>query len=253
MVISFSLEVPMMAHLHRPFSSAVRNPWLSLRSGLLMLLVSTTLLFAPGEAEAGKKGKGGGKQAAGHVELTGNKSFDTVFRQLKNLDQAVSGAERSRKSGRHNVVVAMGLPKDATLPKAIAHLKTEAAGKVKVKMSGGKPTLEPSDALPDKVKAEIEAVNGALHDYVDAIKHVAHIPKESAQLVKKAKAFPNEIKAELTSNPLEAITILRSVGTIKDNLKIAAKLPKRATVVTKQLNTDIKVIVSAFGGKWPPI
>jgi hypothetical protein len=72
-------------------------------------------------------------------------------------------------------------------------------------------------------------------------------------LVKKAKAFPNEIKAELTKNPLEAITILKSIGVIKDNVKIAASMPKRATVVTKQLNTDIKVIVTAFGGKWPPL
>lgn len=220
------------------------------RGWLVLAMLGLGLGLAPSEALAGKKDK---KEKAMHVELTGNQSFDHVFKQLKELDKAVSGAEKSRKSGHHNVTVAMGLPKDATLPKAIAHLKSTTQGKVKVTMSGGKPTLQPSEALPDKVKAEVEAVNGALHDYVDAIKNVAHIPKESAALVKKAKAFPNEIKAELTKNPLEAITILKSIGVIKDNVKIAASMPKRATVVTKQLNTDIKVIVTAFGGKWPPL
>ena len=32
----------------------------------------------------------------------------------------------------------------------------------------------------------------------------------------------------------------------------AKGLPKRATTVTKELNADIKVIVTAFGGTWPP-
>ena len=235
---------------------ATRSSWLlrTAVAGLAML----ALVLQPGDALAkGKKGKGKGKSKGKakthHVELTGNHSMDVVFKQLKALDSAVSGAEKSRSSGKANMTTAMGLPKDAKLSTAVKHLQSEAMGSVKVAVVGGKPQLKASDALPDKIKTEIKAVNQALEDYATAVKKVAHIPKEAAKLVKKTKAFPDKIKAEVKSNPLEAITLLRSIGTVKDNVKVAAQLPKRSVTVSKQLNADIKLIVTAFGGTWPPL
>jgi hypothetical protein len=40
---------------------------------------------------------------------------------------------------------------------------------------------------------------------------------------------------------------------VKNNIKIATQIPKRAIKVTKNLNKDLRVIVTGFGGKWPPI
>lgn len=236
---------------------SVRSSWL-LRTALVGL-AALALVLQPGDALAKGKGKGKGKSKSGakaktsQVELTGNHSLDAVFKQLKTLDQAVTGAEHSRSSGKHNMTTAMGLPKDAKMTAVAKHLKVSGGGKVKVAVTDGVPQLKPSDALPEKLKAEIEAVNLALHDYTAAIKGVAHIPKESAKLVKKTKVFPDQIKKELKSNPLEAITVLKSLGAVKDNIKVAAQLPKRSVTVSKQLNADIKLIVTAFGGTWPPV
>ena len=231
---------------------SVRSSWL-LRTALVGL-AALALALQPGDALAKGKGKGKGKSKSGakaktsQVELTGNHSLDAVFKQLKTLDQAVTGAEHSRSSGKHNMTTAMGLPKDAKMTAVAKHLKVSGGGKVKVAVTDGVPQLKPSDALPEKLKAEIEAVNLALHDYTAAIKGVAHIPKESAKLVKKTKAFPDQIKKELKS-----ITVLKSLGAVKDNIKVAAQLPKRSVTVSKQLNADIKLIVTAFGGTWPPV
>ena len=54
------------------------------------------------------------------------------------------------------------------------------------------------------------------------------------------------------SDPTNAIAIVRNLGVVKDNIKVASQLPKRAAKVTKGLNKDLKVMVSAFGGSWPP-
>lgn len=234
----------------------VRSSWL-LRSALVGL-ATLALALQPGDALAKGKGKGkakggGGKAKSSQVELTGNHSLDAVFKQLRTLDQAVTGAEKSRTSGKHNMTVAMGLPKDAKMTAVVKHLKVSGGSHLKLAVTDGVPQLKASDALPPKVKAEIEAVNSALGDYASAIKQVAHIPKESAKLVKKTKAFPDQIKKELKSNPLEAITVLKSLGAVKDNIKVATQLPKRSVTVSKQLNADIKLIVTAFGGTWPPV
>ena len=235
---------------------SVRSSWL-LRTALVGL-AALALALQPGDALAKGKGKGKGKSKGGakakssQVELTGNHSLDAVFKQLKTLDQAVTGAEHSRSSGKHNMTTAMGLPKDAKLSTVVKHVQAQSQGKVKIAMNGGKPQLQASDALPEKLKTEIEAINGALTDYADAIKNVSKIPKEAAQLSKKVQTFPADFKKEVMSNPLGAVSLLKDLGTIKDNIKVAKGLPKRATTVTKELNADIKVIVTAFGGTWPP-
>lgn len=234
-------------------AAALRRFTRTLLAGLAVLLV----VSAPDEAFAkGKKGKGKGKGKAKQEEfqvgLVGNKTMDGVFKELKELNHVVSGAEKSRSSGKHNMTTAMGLPKDAKLTTVVKHVQAQSQGKVKIAMTGGKPQLQASDALPEKLKAEIEAINGALTDYTDAIKNVAKIPKEAAQLSKKVQTFPADFKKEVMSNPLGAVTLLKDLGTIKDNIVVAKGLPKRATTVTKELNADIKVIVTAFGGTWPP-
>lgn len=234
-----------------PASPALARLSRTLIAGLALLLVAAT----PDAAFAkGKKGKGKGKakQEEYQVGLVGNKTMDGVFRELKELNHVVSGAEKSRSSGKHNMTTAMGLPKDAKLTTVVKHVQAQSQGKVKIAMTGGKPQLQASDALPEKLKLEIEAINGALTDYTDAIKNVAKIPKEAAQLSKKVQTFPADFKKDVMSNPLGAVSMLKDLGTIKDNIVVAKGLPKRATTVTKELNADIKVIVTAFGGTWPP-
>ena len=232
--------------------SALARTSRTLIAALALLFVVVTPDDALAKGKKGKKAKGKEKQEEFQVGLVGNKTMDGVFKELKELNHVVSGAEKARASGKHNMTIAMGLPKDAKLSTVVKHVQAQGQGKLKIAMNGGKPQIQASDALPEKLKLEVEAINGALHDYTDAIKNVAKIPKEAAQLSKKVQSFPAEFKKDVMSNPLGAVSLLKDLGTIKDNIKIAKGLPKRSTTVTKALNSDIKVIVTAFGGTWPP-
>ena len=62
-----------------------------------------------------------------------------------------------------------------------------------------------------------------------------------------------QLKSDLLANPAQALTIAKNLGVVKNNIKAATQIPKRATKVTKNLNKDLRVMVSSFGGKWPPI
>ena len=215
------------------------------------IAVAAALAIAvPGPALAKKKKK---KTKSAHVKLTGVKSLDRVFKPLKKIDQKVTKAQKHRRKGKESINAALGLKKGTSLPAAISHLKKEAAGKVQVKMKGGTPPLQAADALPTNIREGVEAVNVLLKSYPKAVKELAGVPKQATKLVKQAKALPKSLKSELTSNPTQAITIVRNLGTVKDNIKAASQLPKRATKVTKGLNKDLKIMVSAFGGSWPPI
>jgi len=201
-------------------------------------------------ASFAKKSK---KKKAKHVQLTGVKSLDKVFKPLKKLDQSLTKAQKARRKGKASINTALGLKQGTSMNAAMAHLKKEAAGKVKITMTGGKPQLKASDALPPDIKAGVEATNVVLSSYFTASKELAKAPKQAAKLVKQAKKLPDQLKSELTSNPTQAISIVRNLGVVKDNIKIASEIPKRATKVTKNLNKDLKIMVTAFGGKWPPI
>ena len=227
-------------------SAPRRSAWLQ----SAIAVAAALAMAAPGPALAKKKKK---KKKAAHVQLTGVKSLDRVFKPLKKIDQKVTKAQKNRRKGKESINAALGLKKGTSLPAAISHLKKEAAGKVRVKMKGGSPTLEATDALPPDIREGVEAVNVLLKSYPTAVKELAGVPKQATKLVKQAKALPKALKSELTSNPTQAITILRNVGTVKDNIKVATQLPKRATKVTKGLNKDLRVMVTAFGGSWPPI
>ena len=103
------------------------------------------------------------------------------------------------------------------------------------------------------IKAGIEATNTVIQSYIEATTSLAKVPKQANKLVKQAKALPKQLKSDLLANPAQAITIAKNLGVVKDNIKIATQIPKRSIRVTKNLNKDMKVIVTAFGGKWPPI
>ncbi len=226
-----------------------RSPWS--RSLLSIVLSASTLLAVGLPADAfAKKDK---KPEKLHVELTGVDSLDKVFKPLKKLDQRITKAEKARKTGKDSLNAALGLKKGTSLPAAVSHLKSEAAGKVKVKLQGGTPTLEAADALPPNIREGVEAANVLIKSYIEATKELAGAPAEAAKLVKEAKKLPDTLKKELTSDPLKSITIIRNLGVVKDNIKVASGLPKRTTTLTKNLNKDVKVIVTAFGGTWPPI
>ena len=228
-----------------------KSSWYRMATALVAGTATVAFLGMPGIAEAKKSKKK--KKGAGHVQLTGVKSLDKVFKPLKKLDKSVTKAQKARRTGAASISTALGLQKGTSLDAAMTHLRNEAAGQVSVTLSGGTPQLKASDALPPDIKAGIEATNTVIQSYIEATTSLAKVPKQANKLVKQAKALPKQLKSDLLANPAQAITIAKNLGVVKDNIKIATQIPKRSIRVTKNLNKDMKVIVTAFGGKWPPI
>ena len=212
-------------------------------------LATATVVGLPSVAEA-KKSK---KKKVAHVQLTGVKSLDKVFKPLKKLDKLVTKAQKSRRKGAANINTALGLRQGTSMNAAMKHLRTQAQGKVRVTMQGGTPQLKATDALPPNIAAGVEAANTAIQSYAESVASLAKVPKQANKLVKQAQKMPAQLKSDLLSNPTQAIAIARNLGVVKDNIKAAVQIPKRATKVTKNLNKDLRLMVTTFGGKWPPI
>jgi hypothetical protein len=235
----------------RTMTSTHKSSWYRTATALVAGAATVAVLGMPGIAAAKKSKKK--KKGSGHVQLTGVKSLDKVFKPLKKLDKSVTKAQKARRTGSSSINTALGLKKGTSLNAAMTHLRNEASGKVKVTLSGGAPQLKASDALPPDIKAGIEATNTVIQSYIEATTSLAKVPKQANKLVKQAKALPKQLKSEILSNPTQAISIAKNLGVVKDNIQIAAQIPKRSVRVTKNLNKDLKIMVAAFGGKWPPI
>lgn len=231
--------------MNRPIRKPSSRHTMALAAGVATLSV----IGLPSTAEA-KKSK---KNKVAHVELTGVKALDKVFKPLKKLDKLVTKAQKARRKGAASISTALGLKQGTSLAAAMKHLRNQVAGKVKIKLQGGTPQLKATDALPPKIAAGVEATNTVIQSYAEAISSLAKVPKQAQKLIKQAQQLPTQLKNDLLANPAQAITIAKNLGVVKNNIKAATQIPKRATKVTKNLNKDLRVMVSSFGGKWPPI
>lgn len=217
---------------------------------LLLAVGLVGMAVAPADGWAKEKSPG----AEFDVKMLGIDSIDEVLKQIKKIDNLVDEAANGRAQGREAINTALGLKEGTPLQTALADLQNKAKGQLKVVSKGGKLQLEATDAVPTNVKAAVDAVNVAMESYGTSIKSLAALPKEIAAVQKKAKGLKPKLKKELT-NPANLVKVPEVLGNMKHfktNLKIAADLPSRTKKVTKNLNGDMKVMVTTFGGQWPP-
>ncbi len=210
---------------------------------VLMAMVGALLLVGAAPAEAAKKK---GKKQQTQVQTIGVSSMDNVFRKGRKLDSRITTAERSRRTGKANFRTSLGLTKKGSLQQAITVFRERAAGEAKIALTGGKPKLNLTKGFPQDLQLSADALDTALKSYTQSLDATIRAPVEAARLVRKAKAFPTEIKSELISNPLQAVKILKNLKTTKNNIAIMGSLPKRATSVTRGLTQDINIVVQAL-------
>jgi len=212
---------------------------------LLMTVLGALLLLSSPSAEAAKNKKNK-KNRQTQVETIGVGSMDTVFRKARKLDTRISTAERSRRTGKANFRTSLGLTKKGSLQQALRVFEDRARGQAHIAMAGGTPRLNLSKGFPQDLKVSADALDTALISYTEALENTIKAPVEAARLVKKAKAFPSEIKSELITHPLQAVTLLKNLKTTKNNIAIMATLPKRSRDLTKALTADINIVVQAL-------
>ncbi len=187
------------------------------------------------------------------IKRTGVKSADNFFASVKEIDERLDRAERARREGRNALAVGLGLKNGTPLKDSVREVKAQLVGKVRLGVQADQPAVEPKDNLPPTARAAVDAVNTFFTSYVGAVRDLAGTPKHAAEVVAKSRGLPQRFKAELQAmGPLGWIQHLDDIRTLKDNLRITAELPKRTKVVLDGLNGDLKLVVGAFGGQWPP-
>ena len=236
------------------------------RTALSLLLAGAALTAAAApRASYANTRRGGGNSArkpqngeaplgrTTDIKRTGVKSADNFFASVKEIDDRLDRAERARRDGRNALAVGLGLKNGTPLKDSVREVKAQLAGKVQLGVQADQPSLAPRDNLPPTARSAVDAVNTFFTSYVGAVRDLAGTPKHAAEVVAKSRGLPQRFKAELQAmGPIGWIQHLDDIRTLKDNLRITAELPKRTKVVMDGLNGDLKLMVTAFGGQWPP-
>ena len=223
-----------------------------LRASKWLMLVAMVLmaLGAPGQAFAkkGKKGKKKGKTPK--VELVGIESFDTVFRDLRKLDNQVGSAEKNVNKSQRNLNTALGIKNDTPLKKGLANLEKRADGKVRVATEGGVPKLKATDAVPKNIENAIDAVNVMVSSFSASLKDLSTAVKDSEQLAKKVGKMPANVKSEFSKDSGSFIAVLfklpKTVKAVGGNLKVATSLPGRSAQVVGQMSNIVGAVTATF-------
>lgn len=226
-----------------------------LRLTLMVIAVFTlTLGFMPGEAMAKKKkGKKGKKDRVVQIESLGIKSMDRFFGEAAEIDKLVRGADRKLVKSRQGLKTSLKVKDDLSLKEGLLEFKSKAGGQVKLGMQGGKPKFTVSEAAPADIRKGVEGLNSAVTNYVKALDQLKDVPGKVAKLQRKSKGLPAKFKEEMSSTSVMDIpTRIKQLKTFKDNMTVVAGLPKRTTKAVKKLDKNMSLLVTTFGGTWPP-
>lgn len=222
---------------------------LSRRLATIAALVALGSSLTLADASAGKKKKDKGPPV---IEMTGIKTFDNVFTQLKSIDDTLTAADSSMKTAKQELNVALALKKGTPLKAGLADLKQKADGKVKVVMKGKQPTLEPTDAIPQNVQDALTAVNTMTGSLQATVEGLATVDDDLKRLVKRTNKFPEKLKDELQANPLESLfKAPKILKTLKGNTVATTALPNKSTKVMGKA-TGMLVTVSELAPINPP-
>ena len=101
-----------------------------------------------------------GKKKGDQITMTGIDAFDSVFKQVGDIDHTLAGIEGQLRDGKNNLNSALDLKKGTTLADGLAELQKRGGSKIKVATDrGSMPRLEAEDGVPTNVRNAVNAVN----------------------------------------------------------------------------------------------
>jgi len=198
---------------------------------------------------------GGGKkkQPDAHVQMTGIEAFDSVFKQVDDIDHTLSSIEGQLRDSKNNLNTALALKKGTALTEGLTELKNRAGNKVSLAMDKGTvPKLEASDALPSNVKNAVDAVNEMTSNFGVSLDQLTSLAPDMEKLVKQSGKMPgrliDEFKKGGNSGLLDRLFKLPKVAkALKGDLTVTAGLPDRAQGLTDRMNDIFGTVEGSFG------
>ncbi|MCK6501880.1 hypothetical protein L6R53_00505 [Myxococcota bacterium] len=213
------------------------------RSLILALLPLTLALGCP------KTGSTGGGSTVTDIELTGIDSFDSVFREARDLDERFDSAKAALDSGRTTLNSALGLAEGTPFADAIADLQAKAQGKLQVAVDeGGGLSLQASDAVPANVQAAVDSLNATLASYKAAVADLAGAKDDITSLVNATKSFPSQLQSDFKNLDLSLNEVPGKLETVRDNVRIIGNMPERVDKLGGAMQDNIAVVTGTFGG-----
>lgn len=211
---------------------------------LVGLVASLSLAVDSGSAWAGKATTADKEKELPKIELTNISEFDSVFSKAKTIQDTLDQNHADLATSREKLNTTLGIATDAPLATALADLKTKASGKIKVAMKGGRPSLEPSEAVPDNVKAGIDAANALLDQAEKTVATAKQLLPEATSLVGACADFPGKIPG-LVSDPVAVVKVTKTVG---QDIKAIAATPDRINRMIADVEAMFNDVKGAFIG-----
>jgi len=212
-------------------------------------LLGVSIAFAPAAHAKKDKSKDGDYTK---IEMTGIKSVDDLFKEVRAIQKNLSAVEKSINGTTSSLTTTLGLAKDTPLNTALTDLKNKADGKLQVAMNGTTPHLSTTDAVPANVQEAIDAVNSGIADVTSSIAGLKELPTQIKSIQDKAtKLDPAKIKDEAGKSGLGLGDTLSAVKIVGSNLKATSQTAGRANDTKDAAFNFMDAFTGSFGEATP--
>lgn len=177
---------------------------------------------------------------------TGLADVDSFFNKVQSLLDDVQGAQDGIREANTRLRAVLGIGADAKLGDALAGLKEQAKGAVKVKMEGGKPKVTVEPGASPQVSEAVGAVNGLVAALAKAIQALAAVPQQAQVLIAEAKSLPGKIPTLAKEAGLGIAGMGGALKAVKHNVGLTVSIPKECGAVGKEAIETFKAIGGAF-------
>ncbi|MFT5680755.1 MAG: hypothetical protein ACI8RZ_001661 [Myxococcota bacterium] len=214
------------------------HPGAPMKRLILLALVSLSLsLTTPAQAAR-----------TSSISTVGVASFDSIFEEAREIDDAIISGQRERRKARVSVNTAMGMDKDTPFADSLKELRSRAPSGLSIKTSDGLPKLTAQSGFSGDVNEAVDAVNSAVARYSALVQGLVTIPQSCQQLVGSLKQFSvDRLRNELSiSSPEDAVAHLVLLSTYQTNIQTIGELPQKVKRLVQNLQSDIQSVRSAF-------
>ncbi len=180
------------------------------------------------------------------IVSTGLADMDSFFAKVQKLLDTLRGATDSIYTAMDNLEQALGVTEGQSLQSAMAQLKEQAAGSIKVQMQGTQPKLVVDSGLPPEARGGVDAINGALTSLGGAVKNLATIPNQAKGLINEAKALPAKVPEMAKSAGLSMRDIPKALKAVKQNVQVTTGIPGEAAEAVKAAGELSKLVADTF-------
>jgi cell division septum initiation protein DivIVA len=216
----------------------------TMRSRFLASVALLGLLAFSGTAFAGNKSSEEGGAAELVILDTKVPEVDSFYDKVEALIGQLQSARTDIDQANGKLAEVLGLATDAPVATALADLQAKAEGKIQLVLEGTKPTLKPSDAVPENVQAGIDAVNGMATKLVQAVETLKQVTSEVTPLATQAADMPDAITSSSLNLKDKAVATKNAAA----NLKVTKQIPVEAENLTTSCNDTLELIKTTFGG-----